>query len=377
MRLIKVYKAVLSIIAPHRNSFKSDRAGSLLVKFAMMLPVVLSISLGGMDYAWTLTHKSVLQNAADAAALAAAKEISLAGAGRHDLQSAVEEIAKQYVSRNRRSLIKKDAAPPKVTAVIRYDPHEVEVNISQRVESLVGSMFGLQFPDLKLSSVARIVGQPNICVLGLEQNDSRTIALDENARMTGNDCAVYSNSANSQGLVSKDSAILVANMICSRGGTAGSADNFNPNPFLDCPGFDDPLANRAEPTPGNCITLKPMVPGVVATLFPGTYCGGLVIASGAQAILSPGVYVFKDGPLIVENGASLTGVGVGLYYVGVDATFRFEDRTLISLAAPIAGPMAGMLMFESRTRPTSGRNNHPALALTHNSFLLPSPSSCV
>ena len=40
--------------------------GTILVKFAVLLPLLLGISLSAMDFAWTLTHKAVLQDAADA-----------------------------------------------------------------------------------------------------------------------------------------------------------------------------------------------------------------------------------------------------------------------------------------------------------------------
>lgn len=334
-----------------QKQFIAAREGTIFVKFALMLPVLLSIGLSAMDYAWTLTHKSVLQEAADTAALAGAKELSLSDSKRENVSTVVEEMTKRYIKANRATLAKKNAAPPTIKANVTGDPPEVEVVITQKVDALFGSGFGLEFGDLKIRSVARVIGQPNICVLALHPSKNGTLSLEHQARVTGKNCAVYSNSSHTNAIKAKNSANLTATFICSRGGKTGGPGNFNPTPMTDCPGFDDPLAGRMEPQPGNCTQLIPIVQGVGGVLTPGTYCGGLTIQSGSQVVMSPGTYIFKDGPLIVEDGAGLTGVNVGLYFVGDKATFKFEPKTLISLTAPASGEMAGLLIFESRSRP--------------------------
>ncbi|MCH9806500.1 MAG: hypothetical protein K0U74_02095 [Alphaproteobacteria bacterium] len=333
------------------RQFSASESGTILVKFALALPILLGISLSAMDYAWTLSHKTVLQDAADTAALAGAKELSLSDSKRENVSAVVKAMAKRYIEANRDSLAKKNAAPPTINANVTGDPPEVRVSITQKVDALVGGGFGLKFGDLKIRSVARVIGQPNICVLGLHPSANGTLSLEHEARVTGRNCAVYSNSSHTNAIKAKNSANLTATFICSRGGKTGGPGNFNPTPMTDCPGFDDPLSGRVEPQPGNCTKLVPIIQGVGGTLLPGTYCGGLTLEAGTQVVLTPGTYIFKDGPLIVKDGASLTGVNVGLYFVGNGANFKFEPKTLISLTAPISGEMAGLLIFESRSRP--------------------------
>ena len=82
--------------------------------------------------------------------------------------------------------------------------------------------------------------------------------------------------------------------------------------------------------------------------MPGTYCG-LIISGGAQVKLSPGIYVIKDGPLIVTGGAGNFGEGVGLFLTGQSATLALEADSTVNLEAPTTGPMAGLLVFASRS----------------------------
>ncbi|MGU3539819.1 hypothetical protein [Methylobacterium sp. A54F] len=46
----------------------------------------------------------------------------------------------------------------------------------------------------------------------------------------------------------------------------------------------------------------------------GTYCGGLHIIKNVVVNLRPDIYVMKDGPLVVDKSASVTGIGVGFFF---------------------------------------------------------------
>ena len=67
--------------------------------------------------------------------------------------------------------------------------------------------------------------------------------------------------------------------------------------------------------------------------------------------LRPGVYIIKDGPLVVDKNASLTGVNVGFYFTGVRGGLLFDEKSTVSLTAPKNGPMSGLLFFEDRLAP--------------------------
>ncbi len=347
------------------SRFSGCRSGIMFLKFALMLPLVLAIILSGIDYAWTLTHKAVLQDAADTAAIAGAKQLSMADAKHENVEAVVTAMVERYIADNRKSLIKKGAIAPIVKAKVSSDPLQVEVSVTQGVKAAVGGTYGLEFPPINVKSVARILGRPNICVLALDPSANGALSLEHRALVTGRNCAVYSNSSHATAIQAKNSATLTASFICSRGGKSGGPGNFSPEPMVDCPGFDDPLADRPEPLVGPCLS-PALVQGAENALVPGTYCGGLTLEGGTITTLLPGVYTFKDGPLIVEDGATLTGVDIGLHFSGRDAYFEFHEKTTISLKAPTTGVMAGLLVFESRNNSTDARHK----LLSNNALML-------
>jgi len=86
-------------------------------------------------------------------------------------------------------------------------------------------------------------------------------------------------------------------------------------------------------------------------LAAGTYCGGLQVMAGATVTFDAGIHIFKDGPLLVDGGSTLTGKGVGLFFTGGTAVLNLAATSHIDLEAPVTGGMAGLLVFASRTQP--------------------------
>ena len=326
----------------------ADCRGSLVVNLALALPFMLLLAGGTLDLVYAMGQRQKLQSAVDAATLAAAKELGLADARRENVAAVVEAMVQASLSAN----LSRQALPTLVTTV-RTDPLEVDVVARQVLTPLFGDRVGLIPREIEVHAVARIVGKPNICVLGLDSSAPGTISLEKDARITGQNCAVFSNSTHANGIKSKTSATLTASIICSAGGKDGGPGNFSPEPLVDCPTFDDPLADRPEPTVAACDPTLPRYVGSSRTLSPGTYCGGIDIGAGAQVTLDPGIYIIKDGLLRVSEGASLTGDGVGLFLIGTTAMLLLERNSTIDLAAPRSGSMAGLLIFEGRSQPTN------------------------
>jgi hypothetical protein len=119
--------------------------------------------------------------------------------------------------------------------------------------------------------------------------------------------------------------------------------------------MEDPLAMRRPPEIGPCMEKHLVVRGV-ATLQPGTYCGGLAIGGSADVTLNSGVYVIKDGPLIIAGTASVRGKYVGFYLTGKNAIFSMGPTTIIELSAPKNGDMTGILFFEDRNAARSQKH---------------------
>jgi hypothetical protein len=303
-----------------------------------------------VNYASIKHAQAILQEASDAGALAGAKELGMVNISSTNVDSIVAAVVDKYVAENM-SADHQNVSFDVVTEVVE-NPLQVVVSISQGFDA----PFKLAnfATDITVKSTARIVGKPNVCVLGLDENEAGAISLEHQARVTGVDCAVYSNSTHTLSIKSKNDAQLTASLICTRGGKSGETGSFSPEPLTDCPGFDDPLASRPEPSVGSCTETDRIVSGTSATLFAGTYCGGLRVSNGADVLLKPGVYIFKDGGLKVDSGGILKGTNVGLFFIGANAVVKFDAASTIELTAPEDGPLAGLLIFESRSQPTTG-----------------------
>jgi hypothetical protein len=82
---------------------------------------------------------------------------------------------------------------------------------------------------------------------------------------------------------------------------------------------------------------------------PGHYCGGLTLLPGALVKAEPGDYVFSGGGLEAGLASSLTGEDVSFRFTDDKSTFTFGLGSIVRLAAPRQGPMAGFLFYQDRT----------------------------
>ena len=316
--------------------------GSVAVLFSFALPVILLVAGGTVDFVAVAKQRNLLQSAADASALSAARGLSLVTANQDHVGAVASDMVRSYLNPQGRA-----ASKYSVTTEVRQNPREVEVRIVQQSETFFGDVFGLAEDRVTVSATATIVGQPHICVLALSGSDASTIRLEQESRITGTNCAIYSNSSASNSIDAKHRTVAQATFICSSGGAKGDPTSFRPQPLLDCPMLDDPLAHRSEPYVGACTETKLRIE-TDTVLAPGVYCGGIEIRKGAKVEISDGIYVIKDGELQVSDTAQLIGTNVSFYFVGDKAGMFLKRETKISLSAPESGPMAGILMFSSR-----------------------------
>jgi hypothetical protein len=282
-----------------------------------------------------------MQNAADAAAFAGAKEMSLADAKQENVPEVVKAIVKKFVEAD-------DGTDANAETTIHNDPLQVEVKLTKKVPLHFGGLFGIPETTVDAVSIAQVVGQPNLCVLALENSEAAAINLTHNARLTGSNCAVFSNSSSTSGLAVAQGAQLVASTVCSAGGIAGRG-TIAPTPYQDCPQFEDPLASRPEPVVGRCDHIATVIAARTVTLRPGTYCLGLKIIGLSKVTFEPGVYIIKDGPFLVAGSSEIVGHDVGFFLTGL-TFFTFDPLTRIELTAPTRGPLAGLLFFGSRNQ---------------------------
>jgi Putative Flp pilus-assembly TadE/G-like len=373
--------------------FSAGTSGQIALVFGLAAPLLLGVAGIAVDYATWINQRATLQKAADAAALAAASELRMGKVNKSRIQSVAQTVVASIVQPdpNGHQVAVKAAALKGDDDDDDDDDHRdrgdkrkqgVRVVLSQRKAAIMSAIMAPQLTAMEVAATAVLVGAAQLCVVGLDESAPDTVRLDDNAKIAASGCSVYVNSTNSAAIRSEDNATVTSLLTCSAGGYKGGSKNFQPKaPRTDCPKVPDPLAKRPAPEVGPCkynnhvvkVSLLPQ------TLDPGTYCGGLMIESGATVTLRPGVYVIKDGPLHIGPPVLSVAVGgllkvsllpgvmkgdnVGFYFTGTvppdkdgrTTVMRFMKESIVELTAPTTGPMAGLLFHENRTSPIGRR----------------------
>ncbi len=338
----------------NRATFFDDARGGVATIFALALLVLVGAIGFAVDGTYLFAQRSKLQNTADLAALAAAKELRLANTA----AQTVDQTAKKFIQAN---LVTQGVdGPVTPTIAVETDRSAVSVTLDEQVSTYFLGVIGITSNSIRATAKARLVGGMPVCLIGLDTNNGQTLTLTQNARLSAPGCEIYSNSKNPKGLTVMMNGLIDAGGVCSAGGKYANKGSILPEPSLDCPPLADPLASRIKPQPSSvCDYLSKMILGGSATLNPGTYCGGLYVSLGATVTLNPGVYYINNGPLMVDLGGSLTGTDVGIYLAGNEASLYFDGTSTINLSAPKTGAMAGLLIWQDK----SAKTNVPLFAL--------------
>ncbi len=311
----------------------------------LALPIMLFAG-ASLDYATLHNAKSALQEAADSAALASARELVVVNSN----DNTIETVAKNYALASIHLGIgkKEGLQTTKVSATILNDRKEVKVDIAYNWRPFIIQYLDSTALPIKVSSTASLAGeqQQSVCVLALDQNGYKALDMGRIATLTANDCVIFSNSKNASGISIFRGAKMSGAEIMSSGGFLGPETSYNPLPITDTPAVEDPLENRTPPVVGTC--KKTTFTRVKKrTISPGTYCGGLYFGSNEEITLLPGDYIIKDGSFDVGANASIYGEDVGFYFVGNNAKFDFAPNTTINLSGRQSGPLAGMLFYQA------------------------------
>ncbi len=336
------------------EGFIRDEAGQFAVMGALMISMLVMTAFFAIEFANVSRLKTSLQDAADAAVLAAATEINVSLASTKSVQERISQKVSEVFFSNTDIEINPSNAKIETTVNQEQTRVDVKVTLDGRVPPFL--RYALKIDELVATSAATASSSTKICVIGLDKTISGVVQADNQASLTGNNCAIYANSTAKDSLRSNQNALVKSQMTCSAGGAQGAVKNYSPAPTLDCPDIGDPLAGRAEPAVGPCYKTKKFNVIQDMKLSPGVYCGGITVSGNAVATLEPGIYIMKDGPLQVVNTAKIIGTNVGFFLTGTNATIVFTNSATIDLSGPETGDMAGLLFFESRTQDANAKH---------------------
>lgn len=311
-------------------------SGNMALTTALALPVLLGFMGIASDFAQFASKQSELQGAADSAALAAARELSLSTSTDLTISSAAQSFAASGTDSPIQTSVKIDSKKATVAVQVRED-----------WTPFFAHFLGANITPVIADATAELIGKGNICVLTLAPSAEGALELDNKGMLTANGCGVYVNSKNSEAITTKNKSQIKADLTCSAGGVSNKG-TITPAAMTDCPPVEDPLSSRAAPAVGACTaTSKKIVSGSV-TLTPGVYCGGLEINGTATVTFSEGTYIIKNGAFKIVGSPTVSGTHVGFYFTGKDAKIDFQGAATINFSGPKDGDMAGLLFFSDR-----------------------------
>jgi Flp pilus assembly protein TadG len=331
------------------SSFGRARQGASAVTLALSLPVVLGAGGFAVDYAAVNSTTNRLQALVDSSALAVAREMTVSTM----TAARAQTLSEQYVAANIPA-----NTPYKISVVAALVENSMAVQVSgtQQVATPFGFLEHLAgVTNVSATALARVTASSTptkLCLLSLGEKIDGGVYMHNGAQISAPGCVIQSNSTKNYAVILDAGSKIRSQLLCAKGGIKNMASMVDASLVTDCPTMTDPLAMKPEPAPAATCTASGLkLKAGLNTLNPGTYCNGVTISKTARVKLNPGVYHFKDGPLLVQNDAEFTGDGVTLMFAGKKAYFRFLDNSLITLTAPTSGATAGMLIWESQLIP--------------------------
>lgn len=321
-----------------RSLFRRED-GASAIAFAVTAALLIGLGFGAVSVSSAISEKSRIQDSLDAAALA--------GAGLFVGNSPTTDQIKTRVQ----NFLK--AANPD-----RPDLLSTNITVNSTEKSVLlhytgTSKGGVATPiwngvaNLDATSKARL-GAPTpypVCILITEPTDNHTLRSGKKGYMDLNHCLVQVNTAHWDAVeAERDGSYIHINdgQNCYVGDI--HFGDVTPVKMPTCELFADPFKNIAIPSHGCTQTNK--VVTAPETLMPGGYCGGLTI--NADAVLKPGIYYIKDGPLKI-NGASTDVTANGVTFVlegnGAGLQITSASKVIVTPAAN-AGVFDGFAFYQ-------------------------------
>jgi Putative Flp pilus-assembly TadE/G-like len=269
---------------------RNGEAGQSLVLVALGLTVLLGILGFAVDMGYYRYVRRELQNAADAAAIAGAMDVSY-GTWKTAGESAASENG---FPKGGNTTVKIDNPPSAGPYAGSTYPTYVQATITQKnVPVFFSKIFGAQSPTLSATSVA--AGGTN-CIYGLDQNSGGAISITFS--LINSNCGVVDNSNLSGALAAlcapslqlKGSDTIFIGFTCGSGFTAAKPVKITtpaPDPFANLP---KPFVN---PMPASCVgnAGSNTIAANGATVSPTpVFCGGTIITGKTGITVSPGTY---------------------------------------------------------------------------------------
>ena len=311
--------------------FGEARGGTAVI-FALGAPALALLACGAIDIAAVNSDHTAMQDAADATALAMAKQLGIATA------TGIKARGTDYADGQLGKLVAADGLT--VTTTIAADNSSLTVAIDGTRPSFFGNLLPPGGWKMHAQATAATVGELPLCVLGSGASAPGDIHVQNSSLLTASNCLVQSN-----GDITADAG---ANLTAGLAQATGSASGpITPSPQTGAPAIPDPFATMTFTPPllGLCDPLD-LTAGLNLVL-PGTHCGNITVGAGQTMLLLPGEHYFAQGTLTMQESSVLSGSNVVLIF-NDDAAFKFTNSSQIDLTGRQSGTYAGFVIATTR-----------------------------
>jgi Flp pilus assembly protein TadG len=333
----------------------------MLMFCLFIFTVILVIGALVIDAGLAITEKHRVQNATDAAALAAA--LNLAQGGN---QSSAQTAACTYWRQNGFDSTAAPGSCPNLQ--VHSPPTQGAHQNSSSVEVIGDTSTHAFFFDLFTSidsfepsarSVAGFTPNSNgppcgFCVLA---SSGTALTVAGNGSLTVNAPVTVNSNSSSSIQMNGNHSHLTATSISTVGGVSGNGI-VSPTPKTGAQLVPDPLAGL--PVPSGLTAKSSPASGGNVTINPGIYT--TINRSGGTLTMTPGTYVIKTG--LTHSNGSIVGNGVTIYFAcsayptpcnsgQAGAGWSVSGQATETLTAPTSGTYKGLLIFFDRNNTAS------------------------
>jgi hypothetical protein len=341
-----------------------QETGSILVMTALVLTALLAITALAIDAAFMYDDRDQMAAAADAAALAGAREIRRSAAANLQTFANYEAVMHGFNPGGDTSVVVHN---PPISGSFTGDPKYVEVILSRPVPTFFARLFGRNTMTVGGRAVAGSgVGSVSNFII-LDPTDHHAFNLTGGSNVVVGGSVLVNSSAIDAMNVGGGGSLDTAGGSFVVGGYTGGTYAQTPMTGATMPVPLDPFATRPIPVcnaalingdaTNECTVHSSLVKfdaGACPTpqvIWPGVYDGGITVTGGCHLEFKPGLYTYGGTVDFNISGAAIvTGTGVSIYNHGTGQLKIQNNTTHVTWTAPTSGPNEAFLYWQAASQ---------------------------
>jgi Flp pilus assembly protein TadG len=313
---------------------RHQNTGNVAVTAAFLAVPLLAAVGFAVDLTAINHQKALMQAAADAGALAGAREGSVAFRGTDGVATTAETVALTNLGTSAGELA------ASFDATVDATGSTVTVTGTAHQPSL---LLGRGDTLITVTATAQTLQEMPLCVLQTSEINSSGVKMSDRATIRAPGCLVHANT----NIEASDNARLEAGTIQVSGDAKGT---MFPTPNIGALTIQDPFDGMDLNITHTCPQNLPDVhyKGNVRIVMPPTiYCGKIVIDGNVEIVFLPGEHYFL-GSLDIKGNTKLTGDDVVLIFDN-DDSFILAENAEVRLRGRRSGQFAGFVIATTRT----------------------------